>query len=206
MESTDVTAGESYVQEEGKDTAKDETEESKCDEFMDSLIRDPNLVFTHPDFQNFTTHNEIVQILWQQVKSQRRRRNNPDFYTTYNIEPRVSVENTKTPEQEISEFKILYSIGEVPGVHGTYRPWVPAQVREAWPDYCQEWFWEKFREAEEDEYYGMILSGGGGEHSDGEYVDDGEEFDQSNAVDYDDFFGHSHDEPLPQEIEEVIES
>jgi hypothetical protein len=62
------------------------------------------------------------------------------------------VRTNKSQEDELAEFAVLVEVGEVPGVAWTYLLWAPEEVRNAWLDYCQPWFWQRHCCAGLDEY------------------------------------------------------
>src|SRR5579859_106020 len=119
-------------------------------QYIDQLIADPTPIFRCPHL-HVEAHNtmnkdctQTCQDLSSLVEKQRAHRTSPEFFKKYNITPRVdNVRTNKSQEDELAEFAVLVEVGEVPSVAWTYLPWAPEEVRNAWPDYCHPWFWQR---------------------------------------------------------------
>src|SRR5579859_6132064 len=119
-------------------------------QYIDQLIADPTTIFRCPHL-GIEAHNtmnkdctQALQDLWSLVEKQCACCTSPEFFKKYNITPWVdNVRTNKSQEDELAEFAVLVEVGEVPSVAWTYLPWAPEEVRNAWPDYCQPWFWQR---------------------------------------------------------------
>src|SRR5579859_5074840 len=119
-------------------------------QYIDQLIANPTAIFRCPHL-HIEAHNTInkdcmqtLQNLWSLVEKQRARCTSPEFFKKYNITPRVdNVRTNKSQEDELAEFAVLVEVEEVPSMAWTYLPGAPEEVRNAWLDYCQPWFWQR---------------------------------------------------------------